>query len=333
MEHIQADIWVRHQRQLGHKCLLFSADDTHGTPVMVSARKKGIPPETLIKEMRTKHLDDFRDFGIGFTHYSSTHSKDNETLCREFFHHLQKKNLIESREISQAYCETDAMFLPDRFVTGECPKCGAPDQYGDSCDACASVYSPLELKNPQCVLCGHPPIQKKSTHLFFQVNKYQGFLQEWVKHHTSKAVSNKLQEWFAQDLKPWDISRDAPYFGFEIPGYEGKYFYVWVDAPVGYLAATKEWCDKQGESFEAWWKSSQVDIYHFIGKDIVYFHTLFWPAMLAAAEGYSQPKEVFVHGFMTVNGEKMSKSKGHRYKRSHLSKSPGSRIFALLLCG
>ena len=309
VENIQADIWSRHQRQLGRDCLHFCADDTHGTPIMVSARQQGISPQTLIALVQDKHIKDFSDFGIVFTHYGSTHSHHNEILCKKFFESMKKKKLIESREIDQSYCEVDKMFLPDRFVLGNCPKCDAENQYGDACDVCSSTYNPIELKNPRCSLCGNPPVRKKSNHLFFKLNEYKEFLKKWVITHTSKGIASKLNEWLEGDLKSWDISRDAPYFGFEIPGHVGKYFYVWLDAPLGYLATTMEWCEKNGQNIEHWWQSDDVEIYHFIGKDIVYFHALFWPAMLKVAE-YSTPQQVYTHGFLMINGKKMSKSKG-----------------------
>ena len=313
VENIQADIWVRHQRQLGKKCLHFCADDTHGTPMMINARQQGISPETLIAGVKEKHIKDFNEFGIIFTHYSSTHSHQNEIFCSKFFQSMEKKGLIESREIDQAYCELDQMFLPDRFVLGECPKCGAKNQYGDACDVCSSTYDTTDLKNPRCSLCNNPSTRKKSQHLFFKLNEYKEFLKKWVTSHTSKEIANKLNEWLNNDLRSWDISRDAPYFGFEIPGHPGKYFYVWLDAPLCYLATTKEWCEENGEKFDDWWQSDKTEIHHFIGKDIVYFHTLFWPAMLEAA-GYAKPNQVHVHGFLMVNGKKMSKSKGTSIK-------------------
>ena len=309
VEYIQADIWVRFQRMNGRRCLYFCADDTHGTPVMISARKEKTTPEALIDKHRKNHLQDFADFFIEFDHYSSTHSPVNRDLCHEFFKSMREKNHIEVRDIEQAYCEKDRIFLPDRFIRGTCPSCGALDQYGDSCEVCSNTYLPAELKEPRCALCGHPPVIRESTHLFFQLSHFLDFLKSWVPKHTSIEVSRKLAEWLKGDLRDWNITRDAPYFGFEVPGYPEKYFYVWMDAPLGYIAATKEWCKKNRENFDALWKSPQTEIYHFIGKDIIYFHTLFWPAMLETA-GYSQPRQVFVHGFLTVNGEKMSKSKG-----------------------
>lgn len=309
VEYIQTDYWVRFQKMRGHKCLYICADDTHGTPIMIRARKEGITPEELIARSQKEHVEDFAHFQIDFDHYSSTHSNENQKLSEKFFKFMDKKGHIEIKSIEQAYCNFDKMFLPDRFVTGTCPKCNSPNQYGDSCDKCGFTYSPSDLKNSKCVVCGNPPVKKESDHLFFVLNHFKDFLKGWVPQHTQEEVANKMQEWLREDLRNWDISRDAPYFGFEVPGYPGKYFYVWVDAPIGYLSSTWQWCEKNGIDFESFWNSEKTEIYHFIGKDIVYFHTLFWPAMLTCAE-YKTPEKIFVHGFLTVNGEKMSKSKG-----------------------
>lgn len=309
VEYLQADFWVRFQKMRGNDCHYMCADDTHGTPIMISAREKGIKPEELIDHWHKEHYQDFKNFEIEFDNYYTTNSPENKELSVEIYNKLLEKGHIEERPIKQLFCENDMMFLPDRFVKGECPSCKAEDQYGDSCDVCSTTYSPTSLKKSTCTLCGNKPIEKESSHIFVKLNHFKKFLKGWVKKHTSKEVQNKLHEWLDHDLRDWDISRDAPYFGFEIPGKPGKYFYVWLDAPIGYIAATKNWCEKHGRNYQEFWKSKESEIYHFIGKDIVYFHTLFWPAMLNNAE-YSTPDKVFVHGFLTVNGEKMSKSKG-----------------------
>lgn len=309
VEYIQTDYWVRFQKMRGHQCLYICADDTHGTPVMIRARKEGITPEELIARSQQEHTEDFNNFQIEFDNYSSTHSKENKALSEKFFKAMEEKGHIEVKSVEQSYCNFDNMFLPDRFVIGTCPNCGSGDQYGDSCDKCGATYSPAELKNPKCSICGNPPVKKSSDHLFFTLNDFKDYLAKWVPQHTQAEVANKMQEWFNEDLRDWDISRDAPYFGFEIPGYPGKYFYVWVDAPIGYLSSTWQWCQKNNVDFEKFWNDQKTEIYHFIGKDIVYFHTLFWPAMLTSAN-FKTPEKVFVHGFLTVNGEKMSKSKG-----------------------
>lgn len=309
VEYLQTDFWVRFQKMKGNECRYMCADDTHGTPTMISARAMGITPEELIGKNHQKHIDDFNEFEVEFDNFYTTHSPENQELSEEIYSHMVSNGHIESRSITQFYCENDEMFLPDRFVIGTCPRCGAEDQYGDSCDKCGATYSSFELETPRCALCSSKPVEKESEHLFFKLNHFRDFLKNWVRDHTTKEVVNKLEEWLKDDLKDWDISRDAPYFGFPIPGKEGKYFYVWVDAPIGYIASTKNWCAKNNCDFNQFWKPSDVKLYHFIGKDIVYFHTLFWPAMLHNA-GYKTPDNVFVHGFLTVNGEKMSKSKG-----------------------
>jgi methionyl-tRNA synthetase len=309
VEYLQTDFWVRFQKMKGNECLYMCADDTHGTPIMISARTLGITPEELIEKNHRKHINDFSDFEIRFDNYYSTNSPENKEFSEEIYSHMKANNHIETKFIKQLYCEKDEMFLPDRFVVGTCPHCGAGDQYGDSCDKCSTTYSSFELKEPRCAVCQTTPIEKESEHLFFKLNHFKDFLKNWVKGHTSKEVTNKLEEWLKDDLRDWDISRDAPYFGFTIPGQEGKYFYVWVDAPIGYISSTKNWCTRNNRDFKEFWQDPQAKLYHFIGKDIVYFHTLFWPAMLYNA-GYKIPDGVFVHGFLTVNGEKMSKSKG-----------------------
>ena len=309
VEYIQTDFWVRFQKMRGHQCIYICADDTHGTPVMIQARRQEITAEELIAKSQKEHLTDFSDFQIDFDHYSSTHCEENRLLAERFFKAMEKKGSIEKKMVEQSYCEHDEMFLPDRFVLGTCPECGAQDQYGDSCDRCGATYSPTDLVDSKCSICSNPPVKKSSEHLFFKLSHFKDFLKAWVPKHSQKEVSNKLNEWLFGELMDWDISRDAPYFGFEIPGHPGKYFYVWLDAPIGYLASTWQWCKKNDLDFDKFWNDEKTEIYHFIGKDIIYFHNLFWPAMLKSAE-FKTPDKVFVHGFLTVNGEKMSKSKG-----------------------
>ncbi len=309
VEYIQTDYWIRFQKMRGHQALYICADDTHGTPVMIRARKEGITPEELIANSQKEHVRDFDLFQIHFDNYHSTHSPENEKMAGRIFKAMESNGHVQSKDIEQSYCEHDQMFLPDRFVVGNCPNCGSPDQYGDSCDNCGATYAPTDLKDPKCSICSNPPVKKQSEHLFFKLNDFKDFLREWVPGHTQSEVANKLKEWLDDELRDWDISRDAPYFGFEIPGHPGKYFYVWVDAPIGYLSSTLQWCEKNNLNFDEFWNDEKTEIYHFIGKDIVYFHTLFWPAMLKTAE-MKTPNKVFVHGFLTVNGEKMSKSKG-----------------------
>ncbi|MEM7645614.1 MAG: methionine--tRNA ligase [Pseudomonadota bacterium] len=309
VEYLQTDFWIRFQKMRGHKAIYICADDTHGTPIMIRARQEEIEPEQLIAKSQEEHQRDFAGFQIQFDHYSSTHSEENKQLAHQIFAAMENNNHIELRNVEQSYCEHDKMFLPDRFVVGNCPNCGADNQYGDSCDSCGATYSPTDLKNPGCAICGNTPVKRASEHLFFQLDHFRDFLQDWVPKHTQSEVSNKLKEWLDDELRAWDISRDEPYFGFEIPGHPGKYFYVWVDAPIGYLSSTKQWCDQQGLDFQAYWNDPKTEIFHFIGKDIVYFHALFWPAMLKNAE-LKTPDRICVHGFLTVNGEKMSKSKG-----------------------
>jgi len=310
LEHIEADIYARFQKMRGHECLFICADDTHGTPIMIKARELGIKPEDYIAQSYKDHTADFNDFSIGFDHYGSTHSEENKKLSELFYNRLKDKGHIFKKPIEQLYCDHDKMFLPDRFVKGTCPKCGAQDQYGDSCDVCSATYSPSELKNPGCSICGTPPIKKESDHIFFKLNHFKKELTEWLPQHTAPEVSKKMMEWFNEDLRDWDISRDEPYFGFQIPGEIGKYFYVWVDAPMGYVSAADQYLKKQGRSLSEFWdKDSKTECYHFIGKDIVYFHTLFWPALLKGAD-FRTPTRINVHGHVMVNGEKMSKSKG-----------------------
>jgi methionyl-tRNA synthetase len=310
LEHIEADVYSRFQKMRGHECVFICADDTHGTPIMIKAREQKITPEQLIEKSYLDHIADFNDFSISFDHYGSTNSPENKALCELFYERMKAKNHIHKKPIEQLYCEHDKMFLPDRFVKGTCPKCGTKDQYGDSCDSCGATYSPQELKDPGCSICGTLPVKKQSDHIFFKLNDFKAYLLEWLPKHTSTEISKKMMEWFNEDLRDWDISRDEPYFGFSIPGEPGKYFYVWVDAPMGYVSATDQWAKKNGRTLAEFWDpSSPSEIYHFIGKDIVYFHTLFWPALLKSAD-FKSPTQVNVHGHVMVNGEKMSKSKG-----------------------
>ncbi len=311
LEYVQTDIWVRFQKLRGHECYYVCADDTHGTPIMLKAQQLGISPEELIAQSHKAHLQDFEDALIHFDNFHSTHSKESRELTELIYGRLKDKGYISRRVITQLYDPEKGIFLPDRFVKGACPQCGAEDQYGDSCDACGATYSPKDLVRPVSVISGAPPIEKDSEHLFFELPKFSEFLASWLKEgHVQDEVANKLQEWLDAGLQAWDISRDAPYFGFEIPGEKDKYFYVWLDAPIGYMASFKNLCDKRGINFDEFWSpESDTELYHFIGKDIVYFHCLFWPATLHGA-GFRTPSAVFAHGFVTVNGAKMSKSRG-----------------------
>lgn len=311
LEYIQTDIWARFQRCQGHECYFAWADDAHGTPVMLWARAEGKPPEELIDMMNEEHKTDFRDFGISFDNYSSTHSEYNREQVNHIYHRLDEAGYIDRRMIKQSYDEKEAMFLPDRFIRGTCPKCGTEDQYGDSCESCGSTYSPTDLINPRSAVSGTTPVLRESEHYFVRLSDFEQPLKEWMASGALQPeIANKMQEWFIDGLRDWDISRDAPYFGFRIPGTEDKYFYVWVDAPVGYIASFRELCEREGIDFDAWWKpDSSTEVYHFIGKDIIYFHTLFWPAMLMGA-GMRVPTAVYAHGFLTVDGSKMSKSRG-----------------------
>ena len=307
VEYIQTDFWVRFQKLRGHECVYICADDTHGTPIMIRARKEGITPEQLIARSHEIHLKDFSDFQIAFDNYYTTNSPENKELSERIYAAAEKQGFITKKTTPQLYCEHCKMFLPDRFVKGTCPKCGAPDQYGDSCDRCGATYGAEELGSPKCTTCGGTPVVKDSEHLYFELEPQHDYLEKWIPEHTTSDVSNKLLEWFKEPLRGWCISRDAPYFGFEIPGYKDKFFYVWVDAPIGYIASLRNWCAKNGKG--DLWNDEGVELYHFIGKDIIRFHCLFWPGMLHTA-GFKGPNKVFVHGFLTVNGEKMSKSKG-----------------------
>ncbi|WP_018872829.1 methionine--tRNA ligase [Thioalkalivibrio sp. ALJ16] len=311
VEYIQTDIWVRFQRARGHEVIYVCADDAHGTPIMLKARAEGIEPEELIARVRQEHEADFREFLVGFDHYHSTHSDENRELAAHIYTALRDAGHIETRTIDQAYDPEAGMFLPDRFIKGTCPRCGAEEQYGDSCEACGATYSPLDLKDPVSAISGARPESRQSEHYFFKLGDFEAFLREWTgSGRLQDAIRNKLDEWFDAGLTDWDISRDAPYFGFEIPDAPGKYFYVWLDAPIGYMASFRAYAERQGLDFDAWWGAdSDAELYHFIGKDIAYFHTLFWPAMLHGA-GFRTPNAVFCHGFLTVNGQKMSKSRG-----------------------
>jgi methionyl-tRNA synthetase len=310
VESLQTDIWVRFQKMLGNHCLYFCADDTHGTAIMISAQKEGISPEQFIDRVHKEHLADFKRFFVEFDNYYSTHSPENRTFSELIFTRLRDAGSITKRTIDQTWCPKCNMALPDRFIRGTCPKCKAEDQYGDSCEVCSATYQPTDLINPQCSTCHSTPILRQSEHYFFKLADYEQKLRDFIAAgYIQKSVSNKLDEWFKAGLKDWDISRDGPYFGFKIPGEQNKYFYVWLDAPIGYMASAKNYCDKNNLDFNAFWNSPDYELYHFIGKDIMYFHALFWPAMLMGA-GFKTPDKLFVHGFLTVKGQKMSKSRG-----------------------
>ena len=322
VEHIQTDVWVRFQKLRGHECYYCCADDTHGTPVMLAAQKQGIAPEDMIAKVREEHLADFTGFFIGYDNYYSTHSPENKQFSQDIYRALKANGKIESRVIEQLFDPEKQMFLPDRFVKGECPKCHAQDQYGDNCEVCGTTYSPTELINPYSAVSGAKPELRESEHFFFKLGECADFLKAWTsgnnphdgKPHLQAEALNKMKEWLGEGeettLSDWDISRDAPYFGFEIPDAPGKYFYVWLDAPVGYMASFKNLCDRIGVDFDEYFKAdSQTEMYHFIGKDILYFHALFWPAMLHFS-GHRAPTGVYAHGFLTVDGQKMSKSRG-----------------------
>ncbi|RKY07186.1 MAG: methionine--tRNA ligase [Planctomycetota bacterium] len=310
VEYLQTDIWVRFQKLCGNVCLYFCADDTHGTPVMIRARDEGIEPEELIRRVHGEHVRDFDGFLVDFDNYYSTHSEENRHFSELLYARATENGSIDKRPVEQAYCRQCDMWLPDRYVRGVCPRCKAENQYGDSCDACGGTHRPTELINPVCANCGLTPQRRSSVHYFFKLADYADRLRELAAGgHVHESVMNKLDEWFTTGLKDWDISRDGPYFGFKIPGEENKYFYVWLDAPIGYMASCKNYCDRHGLDFEVVWNSDEYELYHFIGKDIMYFHALFWPAMLIGAR-FKTADKLFVHGFLTVNGRKMSKSKG-----------------------
>ena len=311
VEYIQTDIWVRFQRLRGHECHYVCADDAHGTPIMLRAEKEGITPQQLIDKSHSEHLRDFRGFLIDHHQYHSTHSEENRELTAAIYRALDTGGHILRRTISQLFDPEKQLFLPDRFVKGECPKCHSKDQYGDNCEVCGTTYTPTDLINPYSALSGATPVERDSEHYFFDLPAFDAFLRDWLQSaQLQESMRNKLGEWFVEGLQPWDISRDAPYWGFEIPDAPGKYFYVWLDAPIGYMGAFRALCDSSGIDYDAYWRAgSDTELYHFIGKDIAYFHMLFWPAMLEGA-GYRKPSGVYCHGFLTVNGEKMSKSRG-----------------------
>jgi methionyl-tRNA synthetase len=312
VEYLQGDIWTRFQKLRGHECTYVCASDVHGTPVMLKARELGVTPEELTERVTAEFLRDFSAFGIEFDNYYTTHSPENEALVAEMFATLTASGDIYTKTIEQAYDEQEGMFLPDRFVRGTCPRCATEDQYGDACENCGATYTPADLVDPVSVLSGTTPIKRDSEHYFFKLSEYGERLRSWIKSAAlEKSMVAKLEEWFEAGLKDWDISRDAPYFGFQIPGTDDKYFYVWLDAPVGYAASFKNLCERRDDlDFDEYWRPGHdTELYHFIGKDIMYFHTLFWPAVLEGA-GFRTPTSVFAHGFLTVNGQKMSKSRG-----------------------
>lgn len=311
VEYIQTDIWSRFQKMRGHQCTYVCADDAHGTPIMLRAQAEGITPEELIAKSSEEHQADFAGFNIQFDHYHSTNSPENKYFAEYIYNQLNAKGYISRKTITQSYDPEKEMFLPDRFVKGTCPKCKAEDQYGDNCEVCGATYSPTDLINPKSAVSGATPIEKETDHLFFELGQFEDMLKEWTRAgHLQPQIANKLDEWLETGLRGWDISRDAPYFGFEIPGEKDKFFYVWLDAPIGYMSSFKAYCDKSGLDFDEYWKEdSKAELYHFIGKDIINFHALFWPAMLSGA-GFRTPDAVYAHGFLTVDGQKMSKSRG-----------------------
>lgn len=308
---IQTDIWVRFQKMRGADCIFICGCDGHGTPIMIQAEKLGMEPEKLVEQFRREHAENIKGFLVELDNYHTTHSSENQQLVDMIFKRHQEKDNISKRVIKQAYDPEKQMFLPDRYVKGECPRCGAPDQYGDNCESCGATYTPTELKNPYSTLSGAKPIEKESEHYFFKLNNFKNLLHEWTRHgHLQTQVTNKLDEWFTAGLQDWDISRDAPYFGFKIPGEENKYFYCWLDAPVGYIASFQNFAEKHSSyHFSDYWENDKTELYHFIGKDILYFHTLFWPAVLSGAD-LRTPTAIFCHGFVTIDGYKMSKSRG-----------------------
>jgi methionyl-tRNA synthetase len=328
LEAVQTDVWVRFQRLRGHEAYYFCAEDAHGTPIMLKAESEGVTPEALIARVATEHRADYRDFLIQHDHFHSTHSVENRELTAELYRRLDAGGHILRRSVRQAFDAEKQMFLPDRYVRGTCPVCGTKDQYGDSCENCGATYSPADLLDPVSVLSGTRPIERESEHLFFRLGQFEPMLREWTRSGSvQESVANKLDEWFAAGLKDWDISREAPYFGFEIPGAPGKYFYVWLDAPIGYIASFSAYAKGHGLKLEDWWgANSTTELYHFIGKDITYFHTLFWPAVLTGA-GLRRPTAVYVHGFLTVNAQKMSKTRGTFITaRRYLEKLPAEAL-------
>lgn len=311
VEYLQTDIWVRSQKMSGNNCVYICADDAHGTPIMLKAQELKITPEKLIEQTYNEHVKDFSDFQIEFDNYYTTHSDENQKFSEYIYSELKSKGNIISKNIKQFYDEEAKMFLPDRYIKGDCPKCGAQNQYGDSCEECGATYSSIEVKNPKSTVTGTSPVTKETEHLFFKLSTYESFLKSWISEKTTQVeIKNKLDEWLSEGLADWDITRDEPYFGFKVPDMENKYFYVWLDAPIGYIASHKNFCDKTKQDFDECWKTdSTYELYHFIGKDIAYFHALFWPAMLEGS-GFRKPNAVFCHGFLTIDGEKMSKSRG-----------------------
>ena len=311
VEYLQTDIWVRSQKMAGNECLYICADDAHGTPIMLKAEELKITPEKLIDKIYKQHIKDFSDFHIEFDNYHSTHSDENKKFSEYIFNQLKERGDIVSKTINQFYDEKAQMFLPDRYIKGECPKCHAKDQYGDSCEECGATYLSTDIINPISTVSDTKPITKKTDHFFFKLSSYETFLKKWISNDvTQTEIKNKLNEWLSDGLVDWDITRDTPYFGFNIPGTKDKFFYVWLDAPIGYIASHKNYCEKNDKNFDEYWKSdSNCELYHFIGKDIAYFHALFWPAMLEGS-GFRKPNAVYCHGFLTINGEKMSKSRG-----------------------
>lgn len=326
LEHIQLDIWARFQRMRGHECISICGADAHGTPIMINAEKQGLTPEVMVKQHQTEHAQTFHDFLIHYDSYHTTHSEENQTLSTLIYERLKQQGDIIRRVVRQKFDPIKEMFLPDRYVKGNCPRCDAADQYGDNCEKCGAAYTPAELKNPYSVLSGATPIEKESEHLFFDLPRYTEFLKTWTQEHLQSEMINKLHEWFKEGLHAWDISRDAPYFGFEIPGETNKYFYVWLDAPIGYMASFQHYLKQLGltdaemtQRFEDFWAdqtSTKTELYHFVGKDILYFHALFWPAMLSGSQ-FRTPTNIFTHGFITVQGEKMSKSRGTFITANH----------------
>ena len=311
VEYLQTDIWVRNQKMSGNQCIYVCADDAHGTPIMLKAQELQIKPEELIKKNYKEHCQDFSDFYIEFDNYHSTHSDENREYSTYIYEKLREKGDIVTKTIEQFYDNEAKMFLPDRYIKGECPKCGAKDQYGDSCEECGATYSSTEIINPVSVVTNSPPITKETEHFFFKLSNYDDFLKNWISEETTQSeIRNKLSEWLSEGLADWDITRDKPYFGFNIPNAKDKFFYVWLDAPVGYIASFKNYCMKHNVNFEEFWdKETSTELYHFIGKDIAYFHALFWPAMLEGAD-FRKPNAIYCHGFLTIDGEKMSKSRG-----------------------
>jgi len=310
VEYLQADIWTRYHKACGRDCRYMCAIDSHGTPIMLRARNEGVAPEEIVERFYGEQARDFAEFDVGFDNFHTTHSDENRALTEMFFNRLKQKGHVQTRTVAQAWCETCGMFLPDRYIRGTCPRCGAEDQYGDSCEVCGAAYSPVDMTDPRCAQCGQAASRRESEHYFFLVTAYEAMLRDWVgPDHLHPHVIAKLQEWFQEGLLDWDFTRDAPYWGFPIPGTDDKYFYVWFDAPIGYVASTADWCKREGRNLDDYWVDDDAELYHFIGKDILYFHALYWPAMLAGA-GFRMPSRIWVHGFLTVDGAKMSKSRG-----------------------